>query len=255
MISQPSEGAIAMMVAPAVQWSNDLLRSHLSVLDDLAARIVMLSGPADATGRTGLAKRAIEGLVDAVDANLRASELAIGHGFIAAPEVVDGQERYMLWLQRDGKLIKRLRLNFDTSDLDAYDYVNMDWYTAPVHRHSPALTGPYLDYAGAGRLVITITAPVFVDDEFVGVVGTDLLAEQIEAQITRRLRSVDAEILLVSEERSVVATNSPRWMPGERLSIHPAQDRGSYAAVLALNTWTGWSLAVTPPPGRRGVQY
>jgi len=249
VVSQPSGGDVAAVVAPAAQWSNDLLCSYLSVLDELTARIAMLTRPTEASGHPGLATRSVEGLVDVVDAHLRDSELAIGHGFIAAPEVVDGLERYMLWLQRDGELIKRLRLNFDTSDLDAYDYVHMDWYTKPARQRGAALTGPYLDYAGAGRLVITVAAPVFVETRFVGVVGTDLLAEQLEAHITRRLRSVDAEVLLVNDDRSVVATNSPRWMPGERLHTHPGHDGGNYAAVVALDAWTGWSLAVARPLG------
>jgi len=50
--------------------------------------------------RAVLSSRLLDTLVVAVRQTLRSSELAIGHGFIAAPGIVDGLERYMLWLQR-----------------------------------------------------------------------------------------------------------------------------------------------------------
>src|SRR5262249_32463874 len=51
-----------------------------------------------------------------------------GMGFVAAPSVVEGKERYLAWWQRYGERVARLRLNFDPASIDVYDYLQMDWY-------------------------------------------------------------------------------------------------------------------------------
>ncbi|MUL82121.1 MULTISPECIES: cache domain-containing protein [unclassified Mycolicibacterium] len=246
MTTQSGNGADPTIVRPVSEWFSNLLAQHMAPLEVLSGRIAAATRRSG-DGPLGLSLDDAEALVDLIDTALRESRLAIGHGFIAAPDVVDGRDRYMLWLQRDAGVVKRLRLNFDTTDLDAYDYVNMDWYTKPIGQRTSALTGPYLDYAGADRLVVTVTAPIFVDDAVVGVVATDLIASELEAQIARQLRTIDAEVLVVNEDRAVIATNSPRWMPGERLRAHPHQDPDNFAAVVPLESWTGWSLAVAVP--------
>lgn len=230
------------LLQPMAQWCNEFMGGYLAALGDLAQQLGDLVRVND-FGHPRLSVRSVERLAGVMTEHLRDADMAIGHGFIAAPGVVDDLARFMAWLQRDGSSIKRLRLNFDTEDLDAYDYVNMDWYLTTVRQRGPTLTGPYLDYAGAGRLVMTITTTLMSADDVIGVVGTDLLADEVEAAVSRCLCAVDADVVLVSSDRTVVATNSERWVPGERMASHPAQTPKTYSAVAALESWTGWTLA------------
>lgn len=78
--------------------------------------------------------RRIEAVVVQLDA-------VVGHGFVAAPGVVEGRERYLLWLQQRAQGARRLNLNFDPSDVDVYDYLTMEWYTAARNRHTPVVFG------------------------------------------------------------------------------------------------------------------
>jgi len=245
-VSSPAGGTVDPAVKSVIARLQELLRAQLAPLEALSARIVeLIEADDDATSVPALRGKALDTLVVPVRETLRSSELAIGHGFIAAPGVVDGLERYMLWLQRRNGSIDRLRLNFDTGDLDAYDYIRMDWYTVAASHRLPTVTGPYLDYSGADQLVLTLTMPTVVDDHFIGVVGTDLLASATEELIAWQLCGINTDAVLVNGDRSVIATNSPRWMPGERLRIHPGADPSRFAAAVPLDEWTGWCLAVS----------
>ena len=245
-MTSPARGIVDPGVKSVIAWLQELLRSQLAPLEALSARIVALSeGCGDGTSAPVLSSRLLDTLVVAVRQTLRSSELAIGHGFIAAPGIVDGLERYMLWLQRRGNSIDRLRLNFDTSDLDAYDYIRMDWYTVAAARRLPTITGPYLDYSGADRLVLTLTMPTVVHNHLVGVVGTDLPASVTEELIASQLCGIKPDAVLVNRDRSVIATNSPRWMPCERLHIQPTAEISGFAAAVPLDDWTGWCLGVS----------
>lgn len=168
----------------------------------------------------------------------------VGHGFVAAPGVVAGHERYLLWLQRQPTGVRRLNLNLDPSDPDHYDYLEMEWFTGARGLRGPAVYGPYIDYSGSDHLVLTAASPVLSGERFLGVVGADILADEVEGRLVQHLKLTGSDAIVVNADRSVVASNSARWLPGERLHVHPAEDRSSYAAVGTLGAWTNWVLAV-----------
>lgn len=199
------------------------------------------------TNRTGaplLTAAAVKNLNPMVEAIIGDCQAAIGAGFIAAPGVVDLRDRYILWLYRRNGAIRRLRLNFDRTDVNAYDYVEMDWYIQARDLNHTCLTGPYLDYAGSDALVLTITAPVISENTFLGVVAIDLMAQDFEDLITSHLCELPGEVVVTNNERTIVATNSTRWMPGERLSKMPEQDPDEYESIMSIGRWAEWQLGV-----------
>lgn len=246
------------MTRGSVVVSKDLHRVREWFEAEISARISPLLRYSSALSRLAeqaenradaslLTSSRVEKLNPTVEAIIHASPITIGAGFIAAPNVVDDAERYMLWLQRRNGTVRRLRLNFDTSDVDAYDYVRMDWYLHTRDRGQPSLTGPFLDYSGADALVFTLAAPVMVRSEFLGVVALDMMAQAAETSMTAQLCSLPGDVLLVNRDRTVVATNSVRWMPGERLRAMPADEPDSYRWIVPVGTWTDWQLAVAHP--------
>lgn len=148
-------------------------------------------------------------------------DMLVGMGFVAAPGAVSDQERFMLWWQRNDGRTSRLKLNFDRSSIDVYDYVEMDWFRLPEQGRARVTMGPYVDYSGSELYIVTATVPVVVGDRFVGVAGADLLFADLEARLVNAMRATTNEAVIVNSERRVVAANSPRWAPGVRLPATP----------------------------------
>ena len=170
-----------------------------------------------------------------------------GAGFVAAPGVVDGLERYMAWWQRQNTRVTRLRLNFDPRSVDVYDYLQMDWFQLPQRGQARVAYGPYVDYSGSDMYTITATIPVVADGAFLGVAGADLVVGEIEHRLLEVLRGTSADAVVVNTERRVIAANTPRWIVGSRLPALPqvgADDQDEFADVAELPLGTGWVVAV-----------
>lgn len=175
-----------------------------------------------------------------------------GMGFIAAPGVMDGDERYLLWWQRHGERVARLRLNFDPASVDVYDYLQMDWYQLALRGQARVAYGPYVDYSGSDMYTITATIPVVADGVFLGVAGADLVVAEVEHRLLAVLRQTAEDAVVVSTECRVITANTPRWLVGSRLSelpsAGPSSDRSSYKEVAEMPLGTGWLVAIAWPP-------
>jgi hypothetical protein len=178
---------------------------------------------------------------------------ADGAGVVAAPGVVEGKHRHLEWWQRtaseggDPDGFARIRLNLDPESIDLYDYLDMDWFTVPQRDGRRYVYGPYVDFSGADRYVVTMTVPVFDDDgggrEFLGVAGADIRMSHLEPDLLTILRSVTVPAVLVTGERRVVAANTAHWISGTRLDRLPAPGDGTFGAVTEIGADSGWRLA------------
>ncbi|WP_049942552.1 cache domain-containing protein [Gordonia sp. KTR9] len=214
-----------------------LLQKQLVPLEALVDEVAGMAADAPLTD-AGLAA-----LTPTLDAELGRSAVSVGIGFVAAPGKVRGRSLYLHWMQLSGSRSVPLKLNLDRRDADVYDYLEMDWYVHARDRRRPVIQGPYLDYSGSDRFVFTLTVPVVVDDEFLGVVGADLLADRVEASLCGILRSHTGRALVVGGDGTVIASNTPDWMPGETLRTHPRDAPATFEAVELISEWSGWSLA------------
>lgn len=177
-------------------------------------------------------------------AGLLAEEHGIwGMGFVAAPSVVEGRERYMAWWQRHNERVARLRLNFDPTSIDVYDYLQMDWYQLAQRGQQRVAYGPYVDYSGSDMYTITATIPVIADGTFLGVAGADLVVGDVERRLIEVLRHTDEDAVVVNTERRVIAANTPRWLVGSRLDAVPTEDE-TFHEVADLPLSNGWSVAI-----------
>jgi len=219
---------------------------------------------------TALTADRLGGLREVIWQQLGQLPAADGAGVVAAPGVVEGKHRHLEWWQRtaddstpDG--YARIRLNLDPESIDLYDYLDMDWFTVPQREGRRYVYGPYVDFSGADRYVVTITAPVFdstvfdgtVSDragsaaagsgarEFLGIAGADIRMSHLEPDLLAILRSVPVPAVLVTAERRVVAANTAHWISGTRLDRLPAPGDGTFAAVTEIGADSGWRLAAT----------
>lgn len=168
---------------------------------------------------------------------------ACGYGFVAAPGVVDGRDRYLCWFQRGDRDVRRLQLNFDIDDVNVYDYLDMDWYTRTEETRQPVIHGPWVDYTGSDQYVLTMAVPVVHGTSFLGICGSDVVMTRLEVELIPGLRRLEGEAFLVNSNRQVVVSNSPRWIPGDRLRTHPLEHREDFAAAAAVVPGSGWALA------------
>lgn len=182
---------------------------------------------------------------------LREERAVWGMGFIAAPFVVDGNERYLAWWQRTNDRVTRLRLNFDPTSIDVYDYLQMDWYRLAQRGQARVAYGPYVDYSGSDMYTVTATIPIVADGTFLGVAGADLVVGEIEHRLLEVLRRTGEDAVIVNAERRVIAANTPRWFVGSRLSAMPEAGRQSdptaFRDVAELPLGTGWVLGIAWP--------
>jgi hypothetical protein len=178
----------------------------------------------------------LSGLREIIWHQLSLLPAADGAGVVAAPGVIADRHRHLEWWQRtasaDGDPVgfARIRLNLDPESIDLYDYLDMDWYTVPRLAGRRHVFGPYVDFSGADRYVLTLTVPVFddpapaarvpagaappprtpTDPEFLGVAGADMRMSKLEPKLLAILRSVPVPAVLVTPERRVIAANTPQ---------------------------------------------
>lgn len=241
MTTDPSARALAEQATEATEPVYGLLAS---VVEE-----VLRSRPA----RAALTESHFSGLQRLLADLLGREQDIWGMGFVAAPFVVDGLERYMAWWQRHTDRVARLRLNFDPTSIDVYDYLQMDWYRLAQHGQARVAYGPYVDYSGSDMYTITATVPVIADGTFLGVAGADLAVGPVERKLIEVLRHSARDAVVVNTERRVIAANTPRWIVGSRLPsmpvAGPAVDPAAFQEVAEMPLGTGWVVAVAWPEG------
>ncbi|MGY1704718.1 hypothetical protein ACI79C_09100 [Geodermatophilus sp. SYSU D00697] len=162
---------------------------------------------------------------------LRPGQLAVGLGLVVAPRPDRGLPLRLEWWQsepEDGRL-RTLEPDLRPTSVGYYDYTATEWFDVPRRTGRRHVVGPYVDVHGTGRYVLTLTEPVVVDGEFVGVAGADVSVRRFETHLLRALGPVAAPFVLVTEEDRVVLSTSPRWLvgglvPSAALTAGPAAD-------------------------------
>lgn len=163
----------------------------------------------------------LQALQPTIFAELDAHPHYTGTGFLAEPGALVDAERFLEWWQPgSGRGHERLVLNLDAGSPDVYDYAEMDWYVG-AKEGRPSVRGPYLDYAGADRFVLTFAVPVRVGDTFVGAAGVDVLMAAFDPLLFDHVRGGPDRLALVDRDDRVIVSNSPEAAPSERLRRPP----------------------------------
>ncbi|GAA3524096.1 PDC sensor domain-containing protein [Nocardioides daeguensis] len=239
-MSQTAAAAQARRIAAAL---SEILVPFYERMERVAATVAATPAPPGQWTESDLGP-----VQDRIVELIAEDDALVGMGFVPAPLVMAGQERAMLWWQRNDGRTSRLRLNFDRTSIDVYDYVEMEWFTQPAAGQARVSMGPYVDYSGSELYIVTAAVPVLVEGRFVGVAGADLLFGELERRLLDVLRKEPFEAVIVSAERRVIVANSARWVLGTRLASVPAagvvDGDAVYAAVEPLPVGTGWVLAL-----------
>jgi len=165
-------------------------------------------------------------------------DLVAGAGLITAPGLLADSVYWLeWWWTRASGTPEALRVNLDPAAPDFFDYASDDWYAAPMQTGLPHVSGPYVDYACTNQYALTVSVPVRVHDQLVGVAASDVLVASLEQRILPALRRLDPPLVLVNAAGRVVVSSAPDYAPGHLMT----RGVGEPIALSGART-IGWRL-------------
>lgn len=174
---------------------------------------------------------------------LARSDLPLGLGVVAAPDLLVDQPLWLEWWQygAECETPSRLEVELNPGRLGFYDYLSAPWFAVPARTGRRHVVGPYVDVYGTDSYVLTFTDPVAVDERFVGVAGADVRASRFESVVLGRLRDAGSDIVVVGDDDRVVVSTSARWLIGSLLPTAEIPD-DAVGREVAGPTWRLWAI-------------
>lgn len=178
----------------------DLLEQGSSVGEDVAkvAR----------ANRQGLKKRSRRYLRDharADGAGLIFTRSSLGNG----PGVIE-------WWERDAiHDVNRYSFGVNPTADRFYDYEKLEWFTTSFESGKHWVTGPYIDYLGVDKYVLTFSAQIRVHGRPVGVTAMDVLLDQFERELLPVLSAHPGAAALVTTHGSVLVSTTTQIVVGD----------------------------------------
>ncbi|WGI25081.1 cache domain-containing protein [Halomonas alkaliantarctica] len=178
---------------------------------------------------------------------LASGTFSCGGGIVLEPCCLADREMYLEWwyLADAGKTLP-LRPNFDHRRENYYDYTEMPWYCRPRHTGKSVVEGPYIDLYGTNMYVLTFTIPIFVQGRFIGVAGIDLSLHSVERRLVRSLMRLEREVVLISSDERIIASNTANWMVGDLASNLLSTIPLTGNRLALPESEAGWSLVILP---------
>jgi hypothetical protein len=170
--------------------------------------------------------------------------LLTGAGFVAAPGVLADAEWHLAWWLRDAVEPRRLATIDDPAHEQFRDYTALEWWRVPERTGTRHLAGPYVDYLCTDDYAVTITTPVRLRGEMVGLVGIDALVDRLESELLPILRAGGGATALINTSGRIVTSTDAGREPGSILRLD-----GLAAAIAA----SGAAASVVVLPGGASV--
>ncbi|HNI69696.1 MAG TPA: cache domain-containing protein [Marmoricola sp.] len=136
----------------------------------------------------------------------------VGAGFVATPGLLTDETFLLAWWQGDDKE----RIPESIALVQSTDYSRQEWFRTPQRTHASHVTGPYIDYVCTDEFMLTVTVPVERNDQMLGVMGADILAETVERILLDQFQQSGAT--LANHHGRVVLSADPRVFAGEPIS-------------------------------------
>ncbi len=173
----------------------------------------------DAQGTSGkFSERDLRAIQPASAAFLSRHTIPMAAGIVLGPGGIDNNIGAVEWWRRgDAGSTHRIVFNLSPADPGFYDFVTYEWFTEVVTTGMPAIQGPYLDYAGMDKYILTSMVPLSCDGVIIGTAGCDTEVRELETIIMPILRTIPGDAALVSKFDRIVVGNSGRFLVGNRI--------------------------------------
>lgn len=161
-------------------------------------------------------------------------------GVAVAPGALNDVPAWMQSWHRSATGPRLTNHSLNPSSMSYYDYTEMEWFTVPSTTRAPVLHGPYVDFGGVDSRIITAAIPAVEVRGNVSVIAADLGLEELERLLLRLVGSQSPEVAIVTENDTVVASNSARLLVAGMLAAEPAREH----LLTAPSLPPVWRLAV-----------
>ena len=138
----------------------------------------------------------------------RHNGLVSGAGLAVAPGALADATAWMQSWHRIGSVLTLTRHSLNPTAVNYYDYTDMEWFREPVEYRVPYLAGPYMDFGGTNRRIITAAVPVNSWNNTISVIVADLSLSSLERILLSALGMYREGVALVTAGGKVIATNS-----------------------------------------------
>ncbi|MFD9329793.1 cache domain-containing protein [Streptomyces sp. NPDC060065] len=171
---------------------------------------------------------------------LARQELVSGVGFVAAPGLLSDVPAWLEWWQQGaGGDVRPLLLDLDPQHSAYSDYTHWDWFALPRDTGQRAVAGPYVDYLCSDEYSLTLSAPVHVEGDFVGVTAADIYLRHFESAVIPLLQRLPGAAYLVNARGRVAASADPAHLAG---SLTKGPDFGSVLTRARAESFEGMRL-------------
>ena len=157
-----------------------------------------------------------------------------GAGFIAKHLPGLPVAEVFCWWQ--GKGFERLQFALDAANKNRIDYSTLEWYRVPAESGSTHVCGPFVDFLCNDEYTVTISAPVWLNGEFVGVVAADLLMETIERDLMPVLQRFGGHSVVVNSRGRIVLSHGSDHETGD---VYPVPKAGAEGGVIVAQAASG----------------
>lgn len=169
--------------------------------------------------KAGLTERNLRAIQPAAAAFLRRHDIPTAAGIVVGPGIIENKDGSIEWWQRgDSGSTQRIVFNLSPEDPGFYDFVTFEWFNEVVSTGKPAIQGPYLDYAGMDKYILTAMVPLSLDGVLIGTAGCDTEVRDLERVVMPILRTIPGDAALVSKFDRIILGNSGRFHVGNRVA-------------------------------------
>jgi hypothetical protein len=169
-----------------------------------------------------LTERHLRAIQPAAATFLSRHAFPVAAGIVLGPDLVDNNVGAVEWWRRgDLGSTQRIVFNLSQDDPGFYDFVTYEWFAEVVSTGNPAIQGPYLDYAGMDKYILTSMVPLSLDGVLIGTAGCDTEVRELETVIMPILRTIPGDAALVSKFDRIILGNSGRFLVGNRVVALP----------------------------------
>ncbi len=172
--------------------------------------------------RTGLTEKDLRTIQPAATAFLDRHPIPEAAGMVLGPGIVGDTTGAIEWWRRAPRGgTERIVFTLNPNAAGFYDFLTHDWFTEVIDTGTPAIQGPYLDYAGLDQYILTSMVPLHLDGVLIGTAGCDTEVRALESVVMPLLRRIPMDAALVSRLDRIVVGNSGRFLVGNRVGDLP----------------------------------
>ena len=167
-----------------------------------------------------------------------------GAGFCATEDIVTEGNPLAWWQGAERSLLASSTFGPGQA---AIDLQRLEWYRVPAETRRRHVAGPFVDYLCSNEITVTVSQPVMLGDQFVGVVCADVLVASLEELLLPAVTGLGAATLVNANGRVVVSAEAD-YETGDRFAgIGPEGDLGALAAGVQVVRSARYPFALLLP--------